>query len=528
MKSPSLAPLRSKTQARIETCQRIIGYRFRNQRYIREALTLDRSLHRRLALAGDKAADLQLAACWYENKDRLALHHWVVMKTALLSNKNLAEVCLRLRIHSCTLTRCGTDRSMATTIEAILGAVWFDSSRNLAVVGSLMDRLGLTKHALLRSTHTAHQPQCKIHSSRSLPSRFFVGHHLGLLQLLFRHSHSFVLHQQAGRHSNLSRHEPARGAATERLLARMWSRLKHILPALNNVSETAQKWIAVPVVRTSEHRGQEPSPVDAANLPKQDGPALTHATDEQKSVNHDKSVPGITLPVQQPLVLSGRQGPTGWLANDTEWQRIHYFIWSVGKHSSQNLAKRMNLLNRLRDHREMLRKLPGRSLKSMPSDFPTDGVYLMTDSADESSDRSLSLQAVALERHRQLSQTRQRPKSHMRPEEERNLRLVERQLAKDWRARLELWLPPDAQEDAQEHQLPKSLPNSGQTSATSSETLGLGFPVTAAVDSTKISTAVPAEDKRPRRLGPVLWTTDAAQYQSVDWKQYLRKSTAPK
>lgn len=540
MKPPLLSPLWSKHKARIETCQRIIGYRFKNQRYIREALTIHGSLHKRLALVGDRAADLQLVARWYDNKDHLERYQWTLMKAALLNNKRLAEVGLRLRIHECTLSPCDNSASMATTIEAILGAVWYDSSHDFVVVSSLVDRLGLMNHALLRPAHTADQLLGDIRSSRSLPARFFVGHHLGLLQLLFKHSHSFVLQQQSGQHSssNLSRHEPARYAVTGRLLGRLWSRIKRVLPAPNHVSEMVHRWNAAPAIGKNEHHGQGPSSVDAANLPdpKQDGSANTLAADEQTSVNPHDPGPGSSL-------AGGHEGPTGWHEKDTEWKRMGLFMWSVGLHlkwKGRRMQKRaeqttlqttFSMLDQLARHRKMLRNLPERSLKSMPSDFRTDSVYLMTEPADEVSDRSFALQAMLLQRQyhrlRQKWERRRRAARPARPEEledDRTMRLVRTQLAKVWRARLELWLPPEAQAEAQEHRVPTSLPNSGHTSATSSETRRPGLPVTAAVDSTNISNAAPAEDKRPHKPGSVLWT-NAVQHQSVDWKQYLRKPT---
>lgn len=71
MTAPSPAPLlRSQTKHRIETCERIIGYRFRNPRYIMEALTTLHHRNQRLALVGDKAVDVQLVARWYDDKKR--------------------------------------------------------------------------------------------------------------------------------------------------------------------------------------------------------------------------------------------------------------------------------------------------------------------------------------------------------------------------------------------------------------------------------------------------------------------------
>ncbi|KAH8742850.1 ribonuclease III domain-containing protein [Diaporthe sp. PMI_573] len=225
MKPLSLAPFwvtnRALIQTHVENCQRIIGYRFRDPGLIREALTPFGSRNQRLAIAGDKVADLQLAARWYDSKGRLTPLQWELMKRALLSNTNLASVCFRLRIQDCTLSPCSTDRSMATTIEAIIGAVWLDSKRDLAAVASVMDRFGLTRHPLLPSpspsTITANQPPCEIRSSRPLSNCFFIGHHLALLQLLFSHGQSFMVQQGTGRRSHLPWRAQRRDKGTERL-----------------------------------------------------------------------------------------------------------------------------------------------------------------------------------------------------------------------------------------------------------------------------------------------------------------------
>lgn len=109
----------------------------------------------------------------------------------------------------------------------------------------------------------------------------------------------------------------------------------------------------------------------------------------------------------------------------------------------------------------------------------------------------------------------------MIPEEVLLLKRLSTQLAKIWRERLKLWLP----RGTHQHQVPVSLPDSGQTSPTSPETPQSGSIATAAVDSTSASTAEQRERKRPYR-GEVLWTTHTAQHESVDWKDYLSKPTS--
>lgn len=526
MTAPSVAPLlRSTTMHRIETCERIIGYRFRRPRYLREALTTLHDHNQRLALVGDKAADVQLVARWYDDKKRPAPSEWQLVRNTLVCNRNLAEVGMRVRIQDCTLTHCDSSKKIATTMEAIIGAVWLDSKRDYGAVNAVLERLGLTKHALLRSpktSFTTNQPPREIHniqSSRSLPDRFFVGHHVGLIQLLFRHSQSF---------NPLSRHEPAGEAPTD---------LGDTLSAPHITSETAQERTAARIAGRHKHRAREPSPSDTTSPPKRQAPAQVHATGEQINAEHDDSALRGALPVRQPVNLgdhsSGLAGrhdePTGWHDKDTEWERIRFYEWAFRKIIGKRPRPRKpieKVLLRLRAHREILRKLPGRSLKNMPDGFPTDGVYLMTRSADDASDRLLALQALELHSHyKPLSQEAKRMHGlgiPMKPEEKRLLRRLSKHNAKIWRERLNLWLP----QGTHQHQVPVSLPDSGQTSPTSPETPQSGSTASAAVDSTRASAAEQRERKRPHRPGSVLWTTHTAQHESVDWKNYLSKPTS--
>lgn len=520
MDAPSLLALLGRIpKAHIETCQQIIGYRFRNTKYLRQALVPVQSINRRLALVGDKVADAQLVGRWYVDKKRPSPGQWALVRNSLVSNMNLAEVGLRLRIRDCTFPRCGPGDSMATTVEAIIGAVWLDSKRDFGAVNAVMERLGLTKHALIRSpnaTFTTNQPRCEIQpiqSSRSLPDRFFVGHHVGLLQLLFKHSQPFTVQQRTGQHANLSPYEPAREAA-----------------AMDITSETAQKRTAAPVARKHKHRGQEPGPFSDTSPPKRQAPEHVLATGEQTNAEHDDSALDSAPPEQQPVTLGGHgsslaarhDGSRGCHREDTEWNRLGYFIWAVRKDTRQRPGDQNKMLRRLRAHNRVLLKLPGKSLKNMPNDFPADGVFLRTHCQDPKADRSLALQALALIRPYERLCIMHR-KGTLRTEEERQLPLVRNQLIRVLRARLKLWLPPSLPKNANKNQISPSLPNPGQPSANSSEKPESSLPATAAVDSTRVSTAEPCEHKSPHRPGSVLWTTHTTQHKSVDWKQYLSK-----
>lgn len=521
MKPFSLARLRENPNARIETCQQIIGYRFRRTKYLRQALIGVNYTNQRLALVGDRVLDAQLATRWYDDRKQPDPSQWAAIRNSLVNNKNLAEIGVRLRIRDCTFPYCGPGMGMANTMEAIIGAVWLDSNRDFGAVNAVMERLGLTKHPLLRSPKTiftTNQPRCEIQetqeiqeiqSSRSLPGGFFFGHHMGLLQLLFKHSQSFIIQQPAGQHGNLSPHKPAREAAAERLSIGMWLRLKRIFSAPNIMSKTAQERTAAPVARNHKHDAQEPGPSDTTNPPKRQAPEHVLATSEQRNAEHDVSVLG---------------GPLSRQMSDTDWGRLNTFIWSLRRRRDRRppSPRQRQLLQRLRAHGQVLQKLPGRSLKNMPNDFPADGVFLRTHCEDPKADRSLALQAMALLRPYDWL-CKKHLNSTLHPEEKKKLLVVKKQLVKVFRARLELWLPPSFPQNAHKNQTPPSLPSSGQPSANSSETPESGLPATAAVDSTRVSTAEPCEHKPPHRPGSVLWTTHTAQHKSVDWKQYLGK-----
>lgn len=523
MNAPSLAPLRMTLSTRIEICQQIIGYRFRNTGYIRQALTPLDSINQRLALVGDKVADAQLVGRWYVDKKRPRRSQWSSVRDSLLSNENLAEVGARLRIQDCTFPPCGPGLGIATTMEAIIGAVWLDSKRDFGAVNAVMERLSLTNHVLIRSpktTFTTKQPRCEfqdIQSSRSLPDRFFVGHHVGLLQLLFKHSQPLRVQQRPGQHSDLSPlspHKPTREAAT-----------------MNVMSETGQKRTAAPVARKHRQSGRKPRPsFNTTNPPKRQAPEHVHASVEQANAEHDDSALESALPEQQPATLgdhgsslAGRpDGFTGWHRKDTEWDRLRYFKWAVEQTRDQSPDDKKEMLHRLSLHQHVLSKLPRRSLRNMPHDFPADGVFLRTHCDDPESDRSYALQAALLQQpYNQMCQKLRR--NPLDQQYKNRFFLLRNQLAEVLRARLELWLPPWFLNKARKKQIPPSLPTSGQPSATSSKTPESDAPATAAVDSTRVLTPKPCEHQSAHRPGSVLWTTHTTQHKSVDWKNYLSK-----
>jgi hypothetical protein len=356
---------------------------------------------------------------------------------------------------------------------------------------------------------------------------------LALLQLLFSHGQSFMVQQGTGRRSHLPWRAQRRDKGTERLPTGMWSRLKHISYAPQIMVRMAQKCFAARVGTRDKGHGQEPSPCQPTKLPEQHAPAPMLAINEQTNPGHRDTTLESTLPVQHPGIQSnsgssfaGRHDEsTGRNPTDTEWKRINWFIRSVENDVSMDSADQNDLIHRLRCHRQVLFRLPGKSRKNISSDFPTDKLCLTTHSADEASDRSLALQAEALLRLKRILLTNRGRMRGLQSKYKSHKELVLKQLEMVWRARLELWLP----RDAPENEMPTSLPNLRQMLANeSSDTPGSGSTVPAAVDSMGKPTTSSPEYKSPHRLGSVLWTTNAAQHMPVDWKQYLRKSTSGK
>lgn len=500
----ALAYTRARHEARLEKCQRIIGYTFKDQKLITEALTPCTSASRRLALTGDRAADLHLATQWYGSDGRLRPVQWQRMKIDLLANTSLASVGWRLRIQQCTLVSCGME-NMATTVEAIIGAVWLDSKGDFAALESVMHRFGLASHPLLSrdplrhpTTTTTTTDQGEIWSNRHLPSRFFDGHHLALLQLMSRQSQLFTV---PARHSDLSRCERDGDQATETLPTGMWSRLRSFLFTPRSTADAAPESVPDRPARKHNHHVREPSPGKSTKLPAQYAPSPVLATIKQTDPGRpDES--------------------TGCHPEDTEWNRIQHFIRAVVTEPSRKLADRKSLLHRLYGHRHVLASLPDRSLKNISNERSTAGVYLAAHCTDETYDNILSQHIRLMARElRRLNHIKQRRR--MQPQESWLRMRVIAQTHKLWRARLELWLPPDAQAS----EMSTSFPESGPPSPSQPKTPSSDLPKTAAVNSRRSAIVLPSEDHRPERSSPVLWTSNVAQRKSVDWKYYLENST---
>ncbi|CAD0097019.1 unnamed protein product, partial [Aureobasidium vineae] len=124
--------------------EEIIGYRFHSDTLIIEALTLNvQGGNYRLALAGDCKMDSAMVDDWYlrggPRKD------WTTTRGDLLGNSNLARVAVATGLDACILPegyRCSDDQA-ATLVEAIIGAVYFYTGRDMETVKTVMRALGI-------------------------------------------------------------------------------------------------------------------------------------------------------------------------------------------------------------------------------------------------------------------------------------------------------------------------------------------------------------------------------------------------
>ncbi|KAF5607634.1 ribonuclease III [Fusarium pseudoanthophilum] len=152
------------TTFKIAECETIIAYKFDDKALCAQALNtaadsnsvyvLDRCFktmpkNDRLAVYGDSVAASYLCSLWI--KRGLPKHCWTTLRRDLISNDKLANVGVEHGLDRCINMNGGTTRAsngmVATTVEAILGAVEIDGGRN--ALARVMNRLGLTQHTLL-------------------------------------------------------------------------------------------------------------------------------------------------------------------------------------------------------------------------------------------------------------------------------------------------------------------------------------------------------------------------------------------
>ncbi|KAJ5263819.1 hypothetical protein N7478_011424 [Penicillium angulare] len=131
---------------RIRAVEAIINYGFHNPQFIANALKAAGSSgaaqgNKRLALIGDAVLRLVLYELGYE-EDR-SIGDMTSAQNTRATNENLARIGFSLGLSafiqlSPSAQGVVPERLMATTIEAIIGAVYLDSGRDIMVVRALI------------------------------------------------------------------------------------------------------------------------------------------------------------------------------------------------------------------------------------------------------------------------------------------------------------------------------------------------------------------------------------------------------
>ncbi|KAK5676285.1 hypothetical protein LTS10_011097 [Elasticomyces elasticus] len=158
IRAPSTLPTAFKSAPKLELTDNIITeaaalverltrYRFKDPDRLREALHISASggLHsnRRLALVGDSVLRQILIDNWYPSGAKNGRASSILTEVA--SNASLAAVANRIGIRQFVKTDQTTvsGYTLATTIEAIVGAAYLDSGKDWTVAKEVMDGFGL-------------------------------------------------------------------------------------------------------------------------------------------------------------------------------------------------------------------------------------------------------------------------------------------------------------------------------------------------------------------------------------------------
>ncbi|GAB1734926.1 hypothetical protein NU219Hw_g5t1 [Hortaea werneckii] len=131
--------------------QDLAGYRFKDENILLDALDTTglrvRQSNPRLALLGDAILKFVILDDWFPTgTPKGAGNHHV---SSIGSNANLAAAARLHGIEACVLTHPGhrgpvSQATLSTTIEAIIGAVYLDSEKDMDAVRALMEAMDLT------------------------------------------------------------------------------------------------------------------------------------------------------------------------------------------------------------------------------------------------------------------------------------------------------------------------------------------------------------------------------------------------
>ncbi|KAJ4346670.1 uncharacterized protein N0V89_010601 [Didymosphaeria variabile] len=140
----------------LKSFQNHINYHFHNCSFLKEAfLSAGASVsdtkvegpekgNKRLALVGDAALRLAVMDDWFKDDSDTAAGQKRFLSIG--TNERLKDIATNWEIdklvvkNPCQQGNCPKE-TLAATIEAVLGAVWVDSDRNLAVVQEVLSKL---------------------------------------------------------------------------------------------------------------------------------------------------------------------------------------------------------------------------------------------------------------------------------------------------------------------------------------------------------------------------------------------------
>ncbi|ETI22117.1 hypothetical protein G647_06189 [Cladophialophora carrionii CBS 160.54] len=147
---------------KVRQCESIIGYEFAEKRHGIDALfaysgscrymgsILAIKKNDTLGIFGDIVIQDHLCRQWLAIGLSKGMRQWTQIRQQAASNSNLASIGKARGLDACVVLNPGTaevtDSVMATTVEAIIGAVSLDGGR--AAAEKVMDRLNVT-HELL-------------------------------------------------------------------------------------------------------------------------------------------------------------------------------------------------------------------------------------------------------------------------------------------------------------------------------------------------------------------------------------------
>ncbi|KAF2770048.1 ribonuclease III [Teratosphaeria nubilosa] len=126
------------------------GYEFTNDDVLYEAIDTTglriAQSNQRLALLGDVILKHFILDDWYPTGQAKGIGNDLV--ATIGSNANLATAGARVGLEECIVTHPGnpgsvSDGMLSTAVEAVLGAIYVDSRKDMAVVRTAMEGLGL-------------------------------------------------------------------------------------------------------------------------------------------------------------------------------------------------------------------------------------------------------------------------------------------------------------------------------------------------------------------------------------------------